>query len=227
MIKALFSIFFPKLCVGCQQVLLQAENILCVSCVHNLPLTNFHTTNSSILQDVFYGTVVFKNATALLYFYKKGIAQKLIHQLKYKDNQKIGEYLGDWLSSEIKHLSQYQQIDVIIPVPIHKKRLQQRGYNQVEKFGKILAKNLNATYNNTALIRVKNTKSQTFKTQFNRSENINTVFKLIDTQQLQGKHILLVDDVITTGSTIKACVLQLQKTANIKLSLAVMAYTEK
>ncbi len=227
MLKALFNLFFPKLCVGCKTPLLTAETILCVACAHNLPLTQFHAQQPKVLKDVFYGQIVFENATALFYFHKQGISQQLIHQLKYKGNQKIGVYLGEWLASEIKQQPQYQQIDVVISVPIHKKRMQQRGYNQVAKFGKILAEHLNAVYNDTLLLRVKNTKSQAFKDKITRSKDIATVFQAIDFTTLKGKHILLVDDVITTGATIIACAQQLQKTPNIKLSLAVMAYTEK
>jgi len=227
MLKVLFNLFFPKLCVGCKNPLLKAETILCVSCAHNLPLTQFHANQPEVLKNVFYGQVLFENATALFYFHKQGISQQLIHQLKYKGQQEIGVYLGEWLMSEIKNNPDYQQIDVVVPVPIHKKRMQQRGYNQVEKFGKIMAKNLNATYNDTVLLRVKNTKSQTFKNRVNRLISTQTVFQLSDTEALKGKHVLLVDDVITTGSTIVACAKQLQKTSNIKLSLAVMAYTEK
>jgi len=227
MLKVLFNLFFPKLCVGCKNPLLKAETILCVSCAHQLPLTQFHTVHPEGLKNVFYGQVYFENATALFYFHKQGISQQLIHELKYRRRQEIGEYLGKWLVSEIKENPKYQNIDVVIPVPLHKKKLRQRGYNQVEKFGKVMAKYLNATYTDTVLLRVKNTKSQTFKNRVNRLISTQTVFQLSDTEALKGKHVLLIDDVITTGSTIVACAKQLQKTPNIKLSLAVMAYTEK
>lgn len=227
MFKSVFNLFFPKLCIGCKTPLLTSETILCVSCAYQLPLTQFHSCQSEVLKNMFYGQVLFQNATALFYFHKKGISQQLIHQLKYKGNQDIGVYLAEWLASEIKNQPEYQQIDVVIPVPIHKKRLQQRGYNQVEKFGKVLAKYLNADYNDTVLQRVKNTKSQTFKNRMMRNKTIDTVFEVNDIMTLKGKHILLVDDVITTGATVVACAHQLQKISDIKLSLVVMAYTEK
>ena len=122
MFSSLFGLFFPKVCVGCQIPLLLSEDILCINCIHELPLTNFHHNNLQDLKSVFFGYVDFNCATALLYFHKKGTVQKLIHQLKYKNNKAIGIYLGDWLGSELKNISAYQKIDVVVPVPLHKKR---------------------------------------------------------------------------------------------------------
>lgn len=226
MFSNLFDLFFPKLCVGCKSSLLIQEETLCVSCIHDLPLTNFHHSKLQVLNTVFFGHVDFISATALLYFHKKGTVQELIHQLKYKNNEAIGLYLGRWLGSELKNIITYQNIDVVVPVPLHKKRLRQRGYNQVEKFGQIIASELKARYDDTVLTRIQNSKSQTFKSRLNRSQTITTVFKVFDLCALEGLHVLLVDDVITTGATIQSCAEQLKKIPNIKLSLAVMAYTE-
>lgn len=226
MFSIIFNLFFPKLCIGCKSILLIQEETLCVSCIHDLPLTNFHYSKLQVLNTVFYGRVDFISATALLYFHKKGTVQELIHQLKYKNNESIGLYLGTWLGSELKNIVAYQSIDVVVPVPLHKQRLRQRGYNQVEQFGKIIAHFLNARYDDTILARIQNSKSQTFKNKFNRSQTITSVFKVSDLESLEGLHVLLVDDVITTGATIESCTQQLKKIPNIKLSLAVMAYTE-
>jgi len=226
MVKHLINLFFPKLCVGCTNVLVQQENILCIACLHDLPLTNLHTTNSNMIKNIFYGSVEFEHATALFYYPKKGVIRKLIHQLKYKNREEISDYLGKWLGTELKESMLYNSVDVVIPVPLHKKRMKERGYNQVEKFGVAIAENLKAGYNDVVLLRTKNTTTQTVKDRVTRWRNVQTIFEVADLKSLQGKHILLVDDVITTGATIKACVKELSKIKDVKLSLAVMAYTE-
>jgi len=203
------------------------EKILCVTCLHDLPLTNLHSNDSKVISNVFYGTVVFEHATALFYYPKIGIVRQLIHQLKYKKQEEISAFLGKWLGVELNETGYYNTIDVVIPVPLHKKRMKSRGYNQVEGFGKELALSLKATYNDTTLIRIKDTASQTVKDRLTRWRNVQTIFEVSELEKLQGKHILLVDDVITTGATIKACVTALNKIPNIKLSLAVMGYTDQ
>jgi len=226
MLKLLLNLFFPKLCVGCKNVLVQQEEFVCIPCLHDLPLTNLHYNDSKVISNVFYGTAVLEHATALFYFPKKGTVRQLIHQLKYKNQHEISAYLGKWLGVELKECSYYDGVDVIVPVPLHKNRMKVRGYNQVEGFGRTLAINLNAEYNDTTLLRIKNTSTQTVKDRLTRSRNVQTIFEVSELNTLKGKHILLVDDVITTGATIKACVNELNKIPNVKLSLAVMAYTD-
>jgi len=226
MLKLLLNLFFPKVCVGCKNMLMHQEKILCVTCLHDLPVTNLHSNDSKVISNVFYGTVVLEHATALFYYPKQGVVRQLIHQLKYKRQENISSYLGEWLGIELNESGYYNDVDVIVPVPLHKKRMKTRGYNQVEGFGKELAINLNAQYNDSTLVRIKNTASQTVKDRLTRWKNVQTIFEVSELKTLQGKHILLVDDVITTGATIKACVAELNKIPDVKLSLAVMAYTE-
>jgi ComF family protein len=222
----LFNLFFPDLCIGCKKILLHQEKHLCISCLHDLPLTKLHYSDSKLISNIFYGHVVLEHATALFFFPKEGAIRQLIHQLKYKNQKDISSYLGDWLGFELRECNYFNEIDVIIPVPLHKSKLKSRGYNQVADFGKIIAKNLNATYNETSLIRIKNTTTQTMKDRINRLRYLDTIFEVSKCTSLQGKHILLVDDVITTGATIKACAKELNKIPDIKISLAVMAYTD-
>ena len=226
MFHSLLNLFFPKVCMGCKQVLVLQENVLCVLCLHELPYTNLHLNDSKVISNVFYGSVVLEHATALFYYPKKGVIRQLIHHLKYKNQEKISSYLGKWLGLELKDCGYYNDIDVVIPVPLHKKRMRQRGYNQVEGFAKELALSLNAEYNDITLLRNKNTSTQTVKNRLTRWNNVQTIFEVTDFETLRGKHILLVDDVITTGATIKACATELSKIKDVKLSLAVMAYTQ-
>jgi len=226
MLKLLLNLFFPKVCVGCKNMLVQQEKILCVTCLHDLPLTNLHSNDSKVISNIFYGTVVLEHATALFYYPKQGTVRQLMHQLKYKRQEEISSYLGEWLGVELIESGYYNDIDVIIPVPLHKKRMRSRGYNQVEGFGKEIASSLSAAYNDTTLLRIKNTTSQTVMNRLTRWKNVETIFEVSELKTLEGKHILLVDDVITTGATIKACVAALHKIPDVKLSLAVMAYTD-
>lgn len=226
MYKKLINLLFPELCFGCGIELVYEEKFICIACAHDLPVTNFHVNNSQIIKDQFYGSAIIENATALFFYHKKGVIQRLIHYLKYKNQEDIGTYFGMRLGVELMDLENYRSIDVVIPVPLHKKRLKKRGYNQVSKFGKELAKYLKAEFNDNNLLRIANTSSQTIKNRLSRWQNVTTIFHVNNCEILRGKHILLVDDVITTGATIRACIDELSIIKDVKISIAVMAYTE-
>jgi len=172
---------------------------------------------------VFYGRVKIENGTALLRFEKKGITQQLIHGLKYKGQEHIGVFLGDWLGGELKTLKAYEDIDVVIPVPLHKKKLKKRGYNQVTKFAQHIAEAFNVLYVDDVLLKVTNTNSQTLKNRLARWTNNDELFTLQNKESIANKHILLVDDLITTGATMEACITVLQQAENVKISVASMA----
>lgn len=199
------------------------EQDICTKCLHNLPFTEFHKHTENPVKQTFYGRVHIENATALLHYKKNGIVQQLIHHLKYKDRQDVGNFLGNMLGERLKKEAAYTNIDYIIPVPLHKKRLQKRGYNQVTNFGQELAKHLEAVYVDDILIKINNIKTQAFKKRAARWLTAQHSFEVTDTTLLQGKHILLVDDIITTGATLEACTLALQKIPNIKISVATMS----
>ena len=223
MIKNLLNLFFPEVCSACSNHLSDNELQICTSCRHSLPLTNFHDDHDNAVHKILYGRVKLEQATALLHFSKKGIVQQLIHNLKYRGHEDIGQLLGEWLGDELKLLDGYSNIDVVVPVPLHKTKLKSRGFNQVDKFGIAIAKALNADYNPHTLIKTTNTKTQVFKDRLKRNSNNNTNFKIVNGDQLENKHILIVDDIITTGATIEDCVIELNKVGNIKISLATMA----
>lgn len=223
MVKNLLNLFFPMVCEACNNVLADNELVICTKCRHDLPVTNFHLENSETVKKVVYGRVKLEQATALLYFSKKGVVQQLLHNLKYRGHKDISGFLGKWLGAELKTIEAYKQIDVVVPVPLYKTKLRQRGYNQVEQFGKAIAEALSVDYNDSVLIKTKSTKTKVFEGRLTRWSDEGAVFAISDYSTLKGKHILLVDDIITTGATVEACATELLKIDNIKLSLATMA----
>ena len=223
MFQTVVDLFFPKVCYACYLHLKDSEIYVCTSCRHNLPVTNYHFNANNTVEKVLYGRAKVVHATALLRFEKKGIVQQLIHNLKYRGYEEIGVFFGEWLGNELKDMDAYKEIDVVIPVPLHKKKLKKRGYNQVAKFGQELAKALQVDYNDKSLIKVTNTKSQVSKKRFARWQNNQELFAVENLEQIENKHILLVDDIITTGATLESCIQVLNKAKNVKISVATMA----
>ena len=223
MLKSIINLFFPPVCAGCHSFLVSSENVICTLCRHNLPLTNHHLNPENEAFKKFYGRIPVEHTSALLYFHKKGIVQELIHNLKYKGQEQIGTVLGEWYAEDLKNTTILQSVDVIIPVPLHKRKLKERGYNQVTNFGLSLSNSLNIAYNPNILVRNIYSKTQSKKTLLNRSDGINTIFDVTFTEKDHNKHFLLIDDVITTGSTLEACSHALLKIPGAKISIVCMA----
>lgn len=226
MIKNLLNLFFPKVCLSCDNLLEHNEVYVCTVCRHELPLTNFGSITDNEVSKILYGRVHLRYASALLWFSKKGLVQHLIHNLKYKGHEEVGVFLGQWFGQELNKYVEFRTVDVVIPVPLHSKRLRQRGYNQVDKFGKELAAALKCDYNSVILQKVKSTKTQVFKDRIKRWINDDTLFLVTEYDSLKGKHILLVDDIITTGATIETCANALLKIEGVTISVATMAIAE-
>ena len=225
MLESLINLFFPKSCAGCHSFLLSNETVICTTCRHEIPLTNHHKTRNNETVQKFYGKIPVEFASALFYFHKKGIVQEMIHKLKYKGHQEIGEVLGNWYAEDLKSVAQFKTIDVIIPVPLHKKRLKERGYNQVAQFGKSLSKGLAIPYDDTLLVRNVYSKTQTRKNLLGRTAVVENIFDVTFSESHHNNHFLLVDDVITTGSTLEACGRALLKIPGAKVSIVSMAIT--
>ena len=226
MIKDLFNLFFPKVCLACNNLLNDNEIYVCTSCRHDLPVTNYHLDNSDQVKKLLYGRVKLENATSLLRFQKKGIVQQLLHNLKYKGHQEIGKFFGQWLGEELAKIDAYKNIDIVIPVPLHRRKLKKRGYNQVALFAQEIALRLNAQYCDWVLIKINNATSQVKKSRLARWTSSDEIFSVQNLDLIEYKHVLLVDDIITTGATIEACADQLLKAKSIKLSVASMAIAE-
>jgi ComF family protein len=226
MYKNLLNVIFPMFCNGCSKLLLKNENIICTKCTHNLPFTNHHIIKVNEIHNVFYGLIPFEFAASILYFTKKGLVQNLMHNLKYRNRQEVGTYLGNLYSKELVNLDVIKDIDVIIPVPLHKKRFNERGYNQVTTFCKAIEKNLSIPVLDNILVKTKNLKSVTHKSKENRLEHNKNVFSIENKYNIEDKHILIIDDVFTTGATIEACAREILKIKNTKISILTMAYSQ-
>lgn len=225
MLKNLINLFYPKLCYGCNSLLLKNENIICSACIHDLPYTNHHKFIDNETIKKFYGIIPIEFGGSLFYFHQKGIIQNLIHNLKYRNKQEIGTYLGKLHSNDLKQIATIQQFSEIIPVPLHKKKLNERGYNQITTYGMALSSELNIPYNPLLLYRNRYSKTQTKKDREKRKEVSNALFDVVFTEKDFNKHFLLIDDVITSGATLEACAKALLKIPNSKVSIVTIAYT--
>lgn len=226
MFKSIINLFFPKVCSGCKSFLLTNENVICTTCRHNVPLTNHHLNPENEAFKKFYGRIPVESVSALLYFHKKGIVQELIHKLKYKGHQEIGEAIGFWYAEELKNIPEIKDVDYIIPVPLHKKRFKKRGYNQVTEFGKALSTSLKIEFNETILERIIYSDTQVRKNIVDRSDVTANIFKTNIDEKWHNKHFLLIDDVITTGATLESCARELLKIPGSKISIVCMAMTQ-
>ena len=226
MFKSIVNLFFPKVCSGCNSFLLTNENVICTVCRHDIPLTNHHLNPDNDASKKFYGRIPIQHASALFYFHKKGIVQQLIHNLKYKGHEEIGSIIGEWYAEDLSQMEFIQTVDEIIPVPLHPRKLKERGYNQVTTFGKALSSSLNLIYNDSLLNRNKYSKTQSKKNLLGRTEGIESVFDVTFTEKDHDKHFLLIDDVITTGSTLEACSRALLKIPGAKISIVCMAMAQ-
>jgi len=219
------ELFFPRLCVTCNRKLFTDERYLCLHCILELPKTNFHTDAQNKVAQLFWGRVPVENVTAWLFFRKGSKYQRLIHFLKYKGMKEIGEEMGNRFGQDIRHTF-FGEVDLIVPVPLHEKKLRQRGYNQSEHIAAGMAEGLKKPLVSGNLIRIRSTDTQTRKGRFQRWQNVEGVFKVADPDALKGRHILLTDDVITTGSTLEAAVQALLNAGAEKVSIAALAFAE-
>jgi ComF family protein len=224
--KNLLNVLFPVFCNGCSNLLLKNENVICTKCIHNLPLTHHHNIKETEIEKVFYGLIPFEFGASMLYFNKKGISQNLIHNLKYRNRQEIGTFLGNLYATELIHLETFKEIDYIIPVPLHKKRFHERGYNQVTTFCKSIENKLTIPILDDVLVKKHYLKSVTDKSKEGRLTHNKNVFSIENQDKIEGKHILIIDDVFTTGATIEACAKEILKIKNTKISILTMAYSQ-
>jgi len=219
----LADLFYPRLCLACQEKLVSAETSICIRCDYKLTPTNYHNINPNPVLERFWGRVELEHATSAYFFNKGGLLQHLIHQLKYENKPQIGLELGKMYGALLKDTKPYDTVDYIIPVPLHPKKKHLRGYNQAAMLAKGLASSMEKQWSSDYLIRTDNTETQTKKARLDRFSNVENAFGIGKRTDLEGKHLLLVDDVITTGATLEACAKTLLEVKNVKVSLVAIA----
>lgn len=227
MLSDFISLIYPRNCVACGNSLFKHEEQVCNYCYLNLPKSNFHLLQKNPVETLFYGRVPLNFASSFYVFHKKGSIQKILHSIKYKSNKELAILVGEWYAKDLQAHEAMKNIDAIIPVPLHPKKFKQRGYNQSEEFAKGLAKGLNVTLDLTSLKRSEYTSTQTKKSKYERWKNVEEVFEITNKDTLKNQHVIIVDDVITTGATIEACCAKLMEIEGIKISVLSIAYADK
>jgi len=224
MLNDFFSLIFPRLCSSCSEALNKSENTICIACQVGLPKTNYHLDKDNKLNKIFWGRVNVEMVAAYYSFTKKSKVQHLIHQLKYKGNKEVGRKVGLLYGSELLNSPYFKGIDLIVPVPLHPKKIKKRGYNQSECFAEGLSSSMGVPVCKKVLYRKLNSETQTKKTRYKRWENVNEIFGINNGKVLDQKKVLLVDDVLSTGATLEACI-QVMLEHDCKMYVAVIAYS--
>jgi ComF family protein len=222
----LLGLLFPNLCNACGVALYHSEHLICTKCLYDLPFTDYHQHAENRVAKQLWGRLPFNAAMAMLYFRKGAKVQSLIHNLKYNGRTDVGVLLGNMLGERLKTSALYQDVNLIIPVPLHHKKYKLRGYNQCTFIAEGMADKMEIAFNEDNLVRNTATESQTKKSRYTRYENMQDVFKINAPMHITGKHILLVDDVITTGATLEACATALLNNGAAKVSIAALAFAE-
>ena len=221
--NSILNLFYPRVCAACGETLLKDETTVCLKCRYLLPKTGYEQNPDNPLAQSFYGRVPFHAVSSCFFFSKDGKVQHLIHELKYKGNKEAGVFLGQQLGETLKHAPLFQGIDYLIPVPLHPKREKQRGYNQSLMICQGIQEVTGIPIGDKYLVRAVYTETQTHKTAEERFKNVKDIFEVRFAEDLKDKHVLLVDDVLTTGATLESCAHQLENIPGITISAATAA----
>lgn len=219
----IIDLFYPRTCLICGRALLAHEKHLCLHCIQNIPRTDFHTKDSHPAEQLFRGKIEIEEVYAFFYFTLNGDYRHLIHQIKYNGEKRCGQYMGYLFAQELIRDGKLQDIDIIVPVPLHRSKERRRGYNQSEWIAKGIAEAIRKDVYPRLLCRKRKNESQIHKSLYERWLNTRSTFQLNETADLEGKHILLIDDVITTGATLLACAETVSRIKNCKISLLALA----
>lgn len=216
------NLFYPNVCACCGKNLLHNEYLICNHCLYKLPKTNYHQERNNPLEQIFWGKVKIESAAAFFFYNKGSKYQRLIHQMKYNGLKDLGYELGKMYGSDLIS-SVFSSVDVIVPVPLHPKKERRRGYNQSDWIAEGIAKTMRKPIERHNLCRVKANETQTRKSRIERWENVQDIFIVKNVNFFTNKHVLLIDDVITTGATLEACTAQILQCENTRVSIATLA----
>jgi ComF family protein len=218
------SLLFPRLCYACGNHLLRNEYLICTECYVVIPRTNYHLEKDNPVEQLFWGRCLVERAAAFSFYNKGSRIRNLIHNLKYKGIMEVGFELGRIYGIALNSSDFIQDIDMIIPVPLHPAKKRMRGFNQSELISRGIADATELSVENMVLERITVSATQTKRSRYERWTNVEGIFSVRDPQMIAGKHVLLVDDVITTGSTIESCTNELLKTKGVKVSVVALAF---
>ncbi len=224
--EAVLHLLFPHVCSGCGSNLLSTGSSLCMRCMESLPETQFEWHPDNPVEKIFWGRLPLIAATAQFYFTKESLIQNLMHQFKYKSNRELGFQLGCIMGEQLKKSGRFT-VDALVPMPLFPAREKKRGYNQATVLCEGIASVTALPIFPEVVRRPRHTESQTKKGRIERWKNIEGKFVLQDPTALQHRHVLLVDDVITTGATLESCGSELLKAGNLKLSIATLCYASR
>lgn len=225
-VSDVLELFFPSLCITCGERLITQEKYVCFNCWHDLPVTNFHLQPDNKVAQLFWGRVEIAHATSFFAFKKGSRYQQLIHFIKYKGLKELGFETGRKFGFALRDSVWYGTVDLIVPVPLHPKKERLRGYNQSGWIARGMADAMKKPVSAGNLCRQVHTSTQTRKNRFERWQNVEDIFVIKKPEEFAGKHVLLVDDVVTTGSTLEACAFRLLKTKGTAVSIATLAFAD-
>lgn len=225
--RSLWHLFFPHTCAGCGNDAITDKQLLCLACINELPLTNFHLYAENPVQHIFRGRLPVSYATSYTYFSKGSLVQHLLHEFKYKNRKDIGTWLGHRLGEALTASPHFIRPDALVPVPLYRSRQRKRGYNQAQVLCTAMANYLGAPVLENVVVRNSPTETQTRKTRIERWQNMEGKFEARNLETLEGKHLLLVDDVITTGATLESCGRALLAAGTVTLSVATIGFATR
>lgn len=221
------SLFFPSCCPICGLPLPKGEKGLCMKCNLGMPRTNFHLERNNLVEQLFWGKADIERATAYFFYQKGSDYREILQRIKYGDEEELGEVMGAHLAAELLPSGFFDGIDLLVPVPLHAKKLSQRGYNQSAAIAYGIASVTRIPVDVHSVVREMNTETQTQKSPFERWENVDRVFTHRFPELHRGKHILLVDDVLTTGATTIACALAFHAVEDVRVSVLTLAVAQQ
>lgn len=219
-------LFFPRCCVVCGAPLIEGEEAICTRCNMDMPRTNYHKEKDNKVERMFWGKIPLERATSYFFYRKGSDFRRILHQFKYGGQKELGATMGRFVAAELSAADFFKGIDVIVPVPLHPRKRRARGYNQSEWIARGVSQVTGIPMDTSSVVREKHTDTQTHKSTYERWENVDGIFRLHHPEGFVGKHVLIIDDVLTTGSTTTACADVFCEVTGIRISVLTLAVAE-
>ena len=221
--SSLNHLLFPQVCASCGQALVEQENGVCTICYQQLPKTGYHLYTGNPVEKLFWGRLQLWCATSLLFFNKGGGIQRLMHELKYNGRIDLGNIMGNWIGNEVFRKPPFSEANLLLPVPLHPSKLAQRGFNQCDPLVDGISEMTGISSRKRLLQRTVNNPSQTRKGRFSRWENVDRIFRVSKPEEIKGKSVIIIDDVVTTGATLEACAISCMDAGAARVGMATLA----